>query len=232
VEYHQVCAWLLQGDVQRAVQWANRMTQASGGGPDSPIHYSNEIIYRALVRVLLAQKAYEQALNALDRLEKRVLAHGLNGKAIEILTLRAITLQAQGKIETALQALGEALSLGEAEGYRRVFLDEGAPMKALLELASARRMAPQYSQQLLAAFPPLPAEASAVTSQADLIEALSEREIEVLGLIGEGLSNQEIATRLVISLGTVKAHTASIYRKLGVNSRTQALARAKELSIL
>ena len=139
-------------------------------------------------------------------------------------------MQAKGNLSQALTVLEQALTLAQPEGYMRVFLDEGAPMAKLLRHAGSHGIAPKYVAKLLSEFEQL----SGVTPTAKqpLIEPLSERELEVLQLITDGLSNYQIAEKLVVSVGTVKAHTSSIYRKLDVNSRTQATARAKALGLL
>jgi LuxR family maltose regulon positive regulatory protein len=109
-------------------------------------------------------------------------------------------------------------------------------MASLLYEALKRDIAPEYVQQLLAAFPVSEPEEDASkkskVDQSGLIEPLSEREIDVLQLLAKGLTNQVVATRLFISLHTVKAHTRNIYSKLGVNNRTQAVDRARTLGIL
>jgi LuxR family maltose regulon positive regulatory protein len=158
------------------------------------------------------------------------------GPAIGILTLRALALEAAGDTNGALHALRQALELAEPEGYVRVFVDEGEPMARLLRHAASRGIGPGYVSQLLAAFEvsrlgraeewPLPVHAQ------PLIEPLTDRELEVLDLLAEGLSNSEIARRLFISLPTVKSHTRNIYGKLAVHSRRQAVARARTLGIL
>ena len=129
-----------------------------------------------------------------------------------------------------MTTLGKALTLAEPEGYVRVFIDEGAPMIELLRRAGSRGITPRYVTQLLAAVTPK-SETKERAAQ-PLIEPLSEREIEILGFIAAGLSNQAIAKKLVVAVGTVKAHTASIYRKLDVASRTQAVARARDMNLI
>jgi LuxR family maltose regulon positive regulatory protein len=132
--------------------------------------------------------------------------------------------------------LERALSLAQPEGYVRIFVDEGEPMARLLTIALSRGIAPDYVRRLLAAFPTTePERAAPQKPQAlasDLIEPLSERELEVLQLIAEGLTNREIASRLFLALNTVKAHTRNIYGKLDVHSRTQAIARTQALGLL
>ena len=133
----------------------------------------------------------------------------------------------------AIQNLERALTLAESGGYVRVFVDEGPPMAHLLYEALKQKIAPDYVQRLLKAFSlEEPEKAKAQSPERDLIEPLSDREIEILQLIAEGLTNQEIGARLYLSLNTVKVHTRNIYGKLDVNSRTQAAARARTLGIL
>jgi LuxR family maltose regulon positive regulatory protein len=167
---------------------------------------------------------------------KAAEAGGRTSKMIEILILQALSLQAQGDIDQAITTLEKALTLAEPEGFIRVFVDEGLPMAQLLYEAVARGIAPDYVRRLLAAFPLAePEQTGPSKTQApgsELIEPLSERELEVLQLIAEGLTNPEIAARLYLALNTVKAHTRNIYGKLGVNNRTQAVARARALGVL
>jgi LuxR family maltose regulon positive regulatory protein len=147
--------------------------------------------------------------------------------------LQALAMQASGNTAQALACLEKALSLAEPEGYVRVFVDEGAPMAALL--GQARGASPTYVASLLATFRDAKAgamRASARARQAGLVEPLSERELEVLQLLAGGLTNQEIAQRLFITLPTVKSHAASICGKLGVHSRREAVAQATKLGLL
>jgi LuxR family maltose regulon positive regulatory protein len=132
------------------------------------------------------------------------------------------------------------LQLAEAEGYLRLFLDEGEPIEMML---SAYMLEPTarfkvYAARLFEAFTSqrrssTPGTGVPKSSQSlELIEPLSERELEVLRLVADGLSNQEISARLVVSHNTVKSHIKNIYGKLGVNSRTQAIARARQAGVL
>jgi LuxR family maltose regulon positive regulatory protein len=155
---------------------------------------------------------------------------------IQALVLKAVALQGMGKPEEALVALGEALARAEPEGYVRTFLDAGEPVARLLRRAAARGVGGADAGKLLALFGPDGANAVATPASRDpapdLIEPLSARELEVLHLVAEGLANREIAERLVVSLPTVKKHVENIHGKLGVRSRTQAVARARSLNLL
>jgi LuxR family maltose regulon positive regulatory protein len=150
--------------------------------------------------------------------------------------LQALASQARGDTDQAMDVLEQALTLAEPGGFIRIFVDEGPPMARLLYEAATRGIAPDYARRLLAIFPIAePEQIDPTKTQApksELVEPLSEREIEVLQLIAEGLTNSEIATRLFLSLNTVKVHTRNIYGKLGVHNRTQAVARARALGVL
>jgi ATP/maltotriose-dependent transcriptional regulator MalT len=158
------------------------------------------------------------------------------------LALRALVYRARGEagdIERALNDLGRALEMAEPEGYLRLFVNEGAPMSHLLEAARRRGIRPAYVSRLLAAFPSSPPETGMATppqGRPDLTEPLAEtltaREVEVLYLISEGLSYEEVAKRLVVSLNTVRFHVKSIYGKLSVEKRSAAIDKARALGLL
>jgi LuxR family maltose regulon positive regulatory protein len=156
-------------------------------------------------------------------------------RVIEFLILQARALSDLGRAEEALEVLGRALAMAEPEGYLRLFLDEGEPMAGLLYKAMQAEITPPYTAHILAAFESQ-VRAEAIASEATggeaLVESLSDREIEVLSLVAEGLTNQQIAQKLVLSLSTVKWHTSNIYGKLGVRNRSQAVAVARSLGIL
>jgi LuxR family maltose regulon positive regulatory protein len=148
--------------------------------------------------------------------------------------LEAVTLQAQGRTLQALEAVGRALALAEPEGYMRTFLDEGQEMAQLLYLALERDIVrgstAEFVGEILAEFEgPGPLQTHV---DAHGIEPLSERELEVLALIAEGLTNREIAQKLHVSLSTVKVHSYNLYGKLDVHSRMQAVVRARMLGLL
>ena len=188
-----------------------------------------------LARVRIVQGRFDEALHLLARLAEDAETGGRLGRLIEILALQAVARQLQGEAAEALVALEKALTIGEPEGYMRVFVDQGASMATLLQQAAARGIAPDYVSRLLAAFgvgEQASTSAPLHPGTPSLVEPLTTRELEVLGLIGAGYSNQEIAQALVITLNTVKKHASSIYGKLEVRSRTQAVARAQELGLL
>jgi LuxR family maltose regulon positive regulatory protein len=187
-------------------------------------------------RVHLAQGDTAAALAVLEPLRQQVEAKKWQDERLKVVVLQAVAHHARGEQDQALQVLGDALALAEPGGFIRTFVDEGPPMGRLLYEALSRGIELDYVRRLLAAFPfAEPEQATPLETQApesDLIEPLSERELEVVQLIAAGLTNPEIASRLFLSVHTVKAHTHNIYGKLGVHNRTQAVARARALGVL
>ncbi len=236
--------YLARGDLEAAIRWV----QETGLSVDDEPSYHREGEYLTLARVMIAQSTtpsgkshLHRTLGLLVRLLKTAEMGGRTGSVIEILTLQSIALQAQEDIDQALITLERALSLAEPEGYVRTFIDEGEPMAKLLRLAASRGIAKKYVRKLLAdlqrptsgAEPHptvLPAEGAVAPST--LVEPLTVRELEVLRLIVAGMSNREIAEKLIIVEGTVKTHINNIFTKLDVQSRTQAIAQARELMLL
>jgi len=190
----------------------------------------NEPIDLATAYYYLAAGKYSKAEEMLGRLQQNAEKADRNGNIIEILLLRALAVQATGNIRKAADYVVRALHLAEPEGYVRIFVDLGAPIAALLKEAAGRNIAPDYVHKLLTEFTkkgicnPLP-----VNPQ---LQPLTTRELEILRLFAEDLSNREIAKKLVITLGTVKAHTHNIYGKLDARSRTGAVKRAINLNLI
>lgn len=186
-------------------------------------------------RVHLAQGEPAAALAVLEPARRQAEANAWRDERIQALLLQALAYWQRGEGETAIHDLREALALAKPGGLIRAFVDEGPGMARLLYEALARGIEPAYTRQLLAAFPtddPETAVSPPLPAADELLEPLSERELEVLRLIAEGLTNQETANRLYLSLHTVKAHAHNIYSKLGVRNRTQAVAKARALGIL
>jgi LuxR family maltose regulon positive regulatory protein len=230
-EARQARIWLAQNKLDAVSQWVQKCRLDAD---DDPV-YQLEIGHMILARLLIAQGRRDEALKLLQRLLESAQACGRTSRAIEILILQALALQAENDTDQAITSLERALTFAEPGGFIRIFVDEGPPMAHLLYEALARGIAPDYVHRLLAAFPSIEPEKAAPSTknlQSDLIEPLSEREIQVLELIAEGLTNQEIASRLFLSQHTIKAHTRNIYGKLDVHSRTEAVARCRALGIL
>ncbi len=227
--------FLAGGDLEAAAAWAQECgldaglragDLAAGLARSSLPYYVREVEYTSLARVYLALGRVEQALAVLRPLLATVEQQGRTGTAIEVLALEALALQAADQTAAALAALARALSLAEPEGYVRTFADEGAPMARLLGLAAGQGICPAYAGRLLAVMgAPRP-------KRGDLLEPLSEREVEVLRLLAAGLSNREIAGELVITENTVRSHCKSIFGKLGAHKRWDAARRAEELGLL
>jgi LuxR family maltose regulon positive regulatory protein len=180
-------------------------------------------------QVHLAQGDASSALAVLEPFRQQMDIQGWQDERLKALVLQAVALQIQGEKDEALQVLADALALAEPGGLVRVFVDQGLPMSELLQEAAKHGIAPKYVGQLQAAFGKTEDRA---TSTQLLTEPLSERELEVLELLGTELNGPEIARELVVSLNTMRTHTKNIYSKLGVNSRRAAVRRAEELDLL
>jgi LuxR family maltose regulon positive regulatory protein len=185
-------------------------------------------------RVHLAQGGPSAALAVLKPWRQQAESTGWENERLKTMVLQAVAHRANGEIDKARQMLGDVLALSEPEGFIRTFVDEGSPMVSLLSEAAAQGIMPNYVDKLLAAFEAekqKSVQPSVLNSQS-LIEPLSQRELEVLRLIAQGLSNDEIGKRLYLALDTVKGHNRRIYDKLQVQRRTEAVARARELGLL
>jgi LuxR family maltose regulon positive regulatory protein len=237
VETTQVKLRLAQGDWSAIDRWTTTIEQRFG--PHDLFRYEDELAHITQARVFMAQKELDQAIRLLSCLEESAQSGGRQGRLIEIMILKALALQEMGDSAQANMALTQALTLAEPSGYVRIFLDEGQSMRPLLVqwLAHAGASPLQsYALHLLSQFNGEPDASMALPEKmnpaCDLVEHLSKRELEVLHLIALGRTNQEIAEQLVVAPGTVKAHTASIYRKLNVTNRTEAAARGRALGIV
>ena len=224
--------WILQGKLDAVLDWARERGLSVG----DDLSYVREFEHITLARMLLARSMQDRADGSLregaELLERLLLAAEAGQRTrsvIEILVLQALDHQRQGDLPAALVPLGRALTLAEPEGYVRIFVDEGAPMTTLLGAAAERSIALTYVDRLLSAVGQ--AEGSRRVNQA-LVEPLSERELDVLRLLGTDLGGPDIARELVVSLNTVRSHTKNIYAKLGVNDRRAAVRRAAELDLL
>jgi LuxR family maltose regulon positive regulatory protein len=241
--------WIAQGRLADALGWVREKALSA----QDDLSYLREVEHITLARLLLALHQSDprgHSLSEVKALLARLLiaaeAGGRMGTVIEILVLQALAHQMQEDITAALASLARALSLAEPEGYVRIFVDEGPLMAQLLREAANRGIMPTYTARLLTAIedinaqptgtfplltppllqPPIPQRAQQV------IEPLSERELEVLRLLGTDLSGPEIARQLIISQNTLNTHTKNIYSKLAVNNRRSAVRRAEELDLL
>jgi ATP/maltotriose-dependent transcriptional regulator MalT len=238
--------WLALGDLTRAVDWAEHTSYRQDA-----LFYSKEIAYLALVRVYLAARQYPLALQWLAALLSSAEQVARVGSMILILALQVAALQASGATQEARRVLLRLLTLAEPEGYMRVFLDAGEPMHQALqgllttEQEDVSPVLASYVHNVIDAFaseqrptvqsiPLVSTSLPRTRSQAisPLLEPLTPREEEVLHLLAEGATNQEIADQLVVSLTTVKKHVGSLLLKLAAENRTHAVARARELTLL
>jgi LuxR family maltose regulon positive regulatory protein len=217
----QVFALLRQGHIEQAEQLA--------GTHDLPL---------SRARVQLARGDNSAALETLESYRQQVEARAWHDERFKVMQLQALALHALGDTKTALQVLGETLAMAEPEGFIRAYVDEGPAMAELLSQAAVHGIAPEYVNRLLAAFtaegsePVVTHALLARPSIQTLAEPLSQRELEILRLIANGLSNREIGERLFLALATVKGHNRNIFGKLQVQRRTEAVARARELGLL
>jgi LuxR family transcriptional regulator, maltose regulon positive regulatory protein len=244
---------LRQARLSEAVAWARER----GLSVDDELSYLGEFEHIVLARVLIAQYkndrpsgSIQEAIDLLEHLRQAAEAGQRMGSVIEILAVQALALLAQGDLSQALASVERALALAEPEGYVRIFVDEGEPMRMLLSdfsLQIEKQFCGQihpltgYVERLLAAFiPPAAVPQSKIGNllvpgslqgKSTIIEPLSERELEVLRLLGTEMSGPEIAGELVVSLNTFRTHTKNIFNKLGVNNRRAAVRRAEELNL-
>ena len=224
--------WVAQGRLGEALGWARER----GLSVDDDLSYLREFEHITLARVLLAsynseraEPSLQEATRLLERLRQAAEEGDRAGSVLEILVLQALAHQARGDVSAALALLQRALTLAEPEGYVRIFIDEGPPMVSLLRAAAKHGIAPGYVRRLLSA---VNKTQDLTPVQQDMIEPLSERELDVLRLLGTDLDGPDIARQLIVSLSTVRTHTNRIYAKLGVNNRRAAVRRAKELDLL
>jgi LuxR family maltose regulon positive regulatory protein len=228
VEALKARIYLKQGQLSKAQDWAHEC----GIKVNDELSYMREFEHIILAQLLISEDKILDALNLLSRLLQTAENAKRTGSMLEILTVQALALHANGDVPQALASLKRALTLAEPEGYFRFFVNEGKPMAALLRELSLAREDDKlniYIRKLLNTFDktkPEPANAQ------PLIGPLSERELEVLLLVADGLSNDEISQKLFISLSTVKGHNLRIFDKLQAKSRTEAVARAREQGLL
>jgi LuxR family maltose regulon positive regulatory protein len=237
---YQIILWIAQNDFQAIAQWELSHDSAWR----SQIGRARDALAIVLARARIARyyqhhdkSALSQARALIEPALEQAQASGLMFNAARLLILDALALYAQGETTPALTTLKRAVTLAEPENYVRSFLDIGKPMEEFLlrglESQSLGEPHPRaYISKLLSHFgADFPDESRQPTGDT-LIEPLSERELEVLRLIAQGLSNQELSERLFLALSTVKGHNRIIFDKLQVKSRTEALARARELGLL
>ena len=218
IVYFQLLILLRQGNLSAAAQLAHQY--------ELPLMQA---------RVSLAQGEPAAALAVLEPLRQKAERAGWARRLLDVMTVESVALYADGARDRAVALLDKVLAQAEPGGYIRLFADEGRTMMELLTVAAAQGIRPDYIHKLLAAFTietQTERPTSSVPQSVSWVEPLSSRELEVLRLIAEGLSNQEIGARLFLALDTVKGHNRRIFEKLQVQRRTEAIARARELGLL
>jgi LuxR family maltose regulon positive regulatory protein len=241
----QVQVLLAMGDVEAASRWIPPLSGMLAGDPAMPKvpPIFLEALKITLARILMARGETGRGLALLDEIVPQATASRRYGHVIEAnLLIAAALLQVnQGGVPSrAVEAVNQALSLAEPEGFTLLFLEAGGGILPALDAISHQSIVDgglrAYAAQILAAFQPRnPSKVTAgreSSSSSDELNDLSKRELEILHLIDAGCSNREIAGRLVITVETVKKHSSHIFAKLGVISRTQAVARARQLGLL
>ena len=258
VAIHQVRLWLAQGDVEAAVHWLGERGYSLAKAPETRsevrlpgLEKADDLISRhmrsyedllmartlvALDRPADALPLLEQHISMLEQMDRRK-----SRRMIEVLSQKALALQAQGNVDQALTCLESALCIAEPGGLMRIFVDEGEPMLQLLRQAATCGIALTHVRRLIAAYD-VPVQRGAESTAGDthtpgptihpLVEPLSEREMDVLRLLATGMSNPEIAQELYIATSTVRSHLKNIYGKLNVHKRWDAVHRAEELGLL
>ena len=219
---------LSMGDVKATECWAAAYRPPTAGDLGSNFLYRKSE-YLTDARLLLSQGRVAEARSLLEALKPVAERSGYTGSVIEILSLKAVALHRLGERSGAMVLLTQALHLAQPEGYVATFVEQGTPMAEMLKQATAQQCMPGYVDRLLAV---MPQPGASQSRAADLVEPLSAREMEVMQLVAAGRSNHEIAADLVIATGTVKKHQRNIFGKLGVKSRTQCAAKARELNLL
>jgi LuxR family maltose regulon positive regulatory protein len=232
---YQVHGWLQQGRMDEVIRWQ----QACPLAADAPASYPQEVLALTLVRVLMAQGETGEALRLLERWRRHARTQERTGSEIEMLVLSALAYQTQGKAEQAVQLLQQALLLASPEGYVRVFVDEGLPIAALLQMVLSRwkgKSGADEVHRLLVVLEAEPRADASLTPVTDYREPprepLTDRERKVLRLLSTGLSNAEIAAELVVSINTIRTQARSIYYKLNVKNRHEAVALARHWRLL
>lgn len=226
-EAENLFAW---GDLRSAEIWLNTLGWKVG----DPIPEGQANAFEFVARILVAKGEFKAALEVLDWLLARERAKGVKAFILFMLITKALAFQGLRDREKALSTLDEALSQAEPEGYIRTFTDRGAPIRSLLQMAAERGLHPDYVRRLLDVLGPAPVIGAPPQKPVipQLIVPLSERELDVLRLLNQDLSAPEIAEKLVITVNTTRSHIKSLYRKLDVHSRYEALVQARALNLL
>jgi len=227
-EYYDALIEFRLGNPETLEHWADNCNL----DPDDDIDSRFEPEYLLLTRAYLSKQQYDKALKLLSK----ILFHAELGKrfgiVIEATLLTALARQGLGQTRRALSTLENAFELAAPQGYVSLFVAEGPFLKTLLQRMTGNHRHKDYINLLLAAFPDIGHEALKTNAANSLSEPLSPKEMKTLQLLVTGLSNKEIAEKAFVSPNTVKTHIKKIYGKMGVNSRTQAIKKARDLKLI
>ena len=239
VNARRVLLALQVGDAEPARDWARSMERqvvlgllADGAAGAGAGYLSAMMDGEILARLCLAQGEHAEAARIAGLLADAASRHEHLLAEVRVRLLEACALDAAGKAAEARQATEQGLARAEPAGLISLFLEEGEPIPRLIHEVYAGGAQAWFAGRVLAAFLPREASRACANLPGLLAEPLSGRELEILSLMAEGLSNKEIADRLFVSEKTVKWHDTNIYGKLGVSRRTQAVARGRALNLL
>lgn len=219
---------LAGGDLAGPSHWAEQVQQSE----DFMLHKERYAL--TLARIYLANARYENVVDLLSRMNLEMVAGSQISRQLECSLLLASAYSGLDRLPEALNLLKSCLDIAESEGHIQAFLNIGQPSRNLLAayLRSDACDHGLFAQKVMGAFPSPGESGASSSSSTGLSEPLSERELEVLHLMALGHTNEEIAKQLIVARGTIKAHAASIYRKLDVANRTEAVSRARQMGLL
>jgi LuxR family maltose regulon positive regulatory protein len=231
LDHFQAWVEFRQGRPERLQHWVDGFTPAEF----TPTPFVQEMEAISAARLLMALGRIDQGIQLLEPFLSALQNSSRRGRLVEALVVKSMLLAAQNKAVEAQTVLAQALEIAQPQHYVRLFVDEGESMQRLLEkyIPTLSGDMKAYAQSILHAFPqaapPLPA---SHPNMEGLVDALSEREIEVLNLMVSGISNAEMASRLFVSVNTVKKHITNIFNKLGVKNRLQAIKQGRQLGLI
>ena len=235
-----------------ATSKAKEILTEAGITNDSPVEGGKEIGFLALCSIMLTEEGenYGDVGVILGQVEKLAIQGGSSLILLRARLMRAVLEEKQGNLSSADNHLINALETGKEGGFLQTFIDEGRKLEKVFKriiTIKKSNISMELMNYIEKIYPLIwPTEAANIDhppvektpgetgsySHDYLVEELSQRELEVLQLVSQGLSNQEISEKLFLTLGTVKWHTSNIYGKLGVKGRTQAVARARQIKVI